>query len=57
MISQATGQGKVPVYAETESRFFPIVVPAEIEFIKDDQGKVTSLILHQGGRDMKAPKQ
>jgi hypothetical protein len=56
LITQATGQGKVPIFAETETKFFPIVVPAEIEFIKDDQGKVTSLILHQGGRDMKAPK-
>ena len=56
LMTQATGQGKVPIYAETETKFFPIVIPAEIEFIKDDQGKVTFLILHQGGRDMKAPK-
>jgi hypothetical protein len=56
LMTQATGQGKFPVYAETESKFFPLVIPAEIEFIKDDQGKVTSLVLHQGGRDMKAPK-
>jgi CubicO group peptidase (beta-lactamase class C family) len=56
LMTQATGQGKFPIYAETETKFFPLVVPAEIEFIKDDQGKVTSLILHQGGHDMKAPK-
>jgi hypothetical protein len=30
--------------------------PAEVEFLKDDQGRVTSLVLHQGGRDMTAPK-
>ena len=57
LMTQATGQGKVPIYAETETKFFPLVVPAEIEFVKDDQGKVTSLVLHQGGHDMKAPKQ
>jgi CubicO group peptidase (beta-lactamase class C family) len=56
LITQATGQGKVPIFAETETKFFPIVVPAEIEFIKDDQGKVTSLILHQNGHDMRAPR-
>jgi CubicO group peptidase (beta-lactamase class C family) len=56
LMTQATGQGKVPVYAETETKFFPTVIPAEIEFIKDDQGKVTSLVLHQNGHDMKAPK-
>ncbi len=55
LMTQATGQNKFPVYAETESKFFPLF-PAEIEFVKDDQGKVIALILHQGGRDMKAPK-
>ena len=57
LITQATGQGKIPIYAESESKFFPTVMPAEIEFIKDDQGKVTGLVLHhEGGHDMKAPK-
>jgi CubicO group peptidase (beta-lactamase class C family) len=56
LMTQATGQGKVPIYADTETKFFPTVIPAEIEFVKDDQGKVSSLILHQGGHDMKAPK-
>lgn len=56
LMTQATGQSKFPVYAETESKFFPLVVPAEIEFVKDDQGKVNALVLHQGGHDMKAPK-
>ena len=56
LMSQATGQDKIPIYAETETKFFPLVVPAEIEFMKDDQGKVNSLILHQGGHDMKAPR-
>ncbi|HKD62011.1 MAG TPA: serine hydrolase [Terracidiphilus sp.] len=56
LMTQATGQGKIPVYAESETKFFPTVVAAEIEFVKDPQGKVTHLILHQGGRDMNAPK-
>jgi CubicO group peptidase (beta-lactamase class C family) len=56
LMTQATGQGKLPVYAESETKFFPTVVPAEIEFVRDAQGKVTGLVLHQGGRDMKAPK-
>jgi CubicO group peptidase (beta-lactamase class C family) len=56
LMTQATGQGKVPLYAESETKFFPTVIPAEIEFFKDDQGKVTYLVLHQNGHDMKAPK-
>ena len=56
LMAQATGQGKIPIYAETETKFFPTAVPAEIEFFKDDLGKVAYIVLHQGGRDMKAPK-
>ena len=37
-------------------KFFPLEFPAEIEFVKDADGKVNALILHQGGRDMRAAK-
>ncbi len=56
LMTQATGQSKFAVYAKTENRFFPLDFPAEIEFVKDPDGKVNALILHQGGRDMKAPR-
>jgi hypothetical protein len=55
-MTQATGQGKIPIYAESETKFFPTVIPAEIEFFKDGQGKVTYLVLHQNGQEMKAQK-
>jgi CubicO group peptidase (beta-lactamase class C family) len=56
LMTQATGQPKFAVYAETENKFFPLDFPAQIEFVKDGDGKVNALILHQGGRDMKAPR-
>ncbi|MGB8536763.1 MAG: serine hydrolase [Acidobacteriaceae bacterium] len=56
LMIQATGEGKDPLYAETETKFFPTVVPAEIEFVKDVQGTVTHLVLHRNGHDIKAPK-
>jgi len=56
LVSQATHQQKVPLLAESDTKFFPTAFDAEIEFVKDDQGKVTHLVLHQGGRDMKAVK-
>ena len=56
LMTQATGQGKIGLYPSSETRFFPVVMEAEIEFAKDDQGKVTGLVLHQGGQNMKAPK-
>jgi len=36
--------------------FFLKVVDAQIEFFKDTGGAVTHLVLHQGGRDQKAPR-
>ena len=56
LTSQVSGQGKIPLFAKSETVFFPKVVDAEIEFLKDDQGAVNGLVLHQGGRDMKAPR-
>jgi len=56
LMSQATGQPKVALFAETETKFFLKVVDAQIEFFRDDHGAVTHLMLHQGGRDMKAPR-
>lgn len=52
LVTQATGQGKIPVYAETPVRFFPKVMDATIEFQKDSVGKVTSLVLEQNGNKM-----
>lgn len=56
LFAQATGQGKNELFAETETKFFLKVVAAQIEFFKDDAGKVTKLVLNQGGAKMDAPK-
>lgn len=56
LITQATGQPKFAIYGETETKFFPLEFPAELEFVKDEKGTVTAVVLHQGGHDMKAPK-
>jgi hypothetical protein len=53
---QLTGQPRFPVFAESETRFFLKVVDAQIEFANDDKGAVTSVTLHQGGRDQKAAR-
>jgi len=41
------------MFAESETRFFLKVVDAQVEFVKNDTGRVTNLVLHQGGQDMK----
>ena len=56
LMSQATGQSKVPIYAESETSFFLKVVDAKIDFAKDDKGAVTHLILTQGPNNVKAPR-
>jgi len=56
LMTQATGQPKFPVFAESETKFFLKVVDAQLEFVKNDKGEITHVILHQGGRDAKAPK-
>jgi hypothetical protein len=57
LISQMTGQGRIPLFAESQTMFFPKVVDAEIEFPKDDtKAPASQLILHQGGRDMTAKR-
>ncbi|HEV3036905.1 MAG TPA: serine hydrolase [Candidatus Angelobacter sp.] len=53
LMTQATGQNKLQLFAESETMFFLKVVDAQVEFVRNDKGQVTHLILHQGGRDMK----
>jgi hypothetical protein len=53
LMAQATNQPKFPIFPESETKFFLKVVDAQIEFLKDDKGDVTSLVLHQGGLDTK----
>lgn len=56
LVLQGTDEPKFPLFAESDTKFFPTAFDAEIEFFKDDQGKVTYLVLHQGGHDMKAAR-
>lgn len=57
LISQMTGQGKVPLFAESETMFFPKVVDAEIEFpASDTNAPADQLTLHQNGRNVTAKR-
>lgn len=49
LMTQATGQEKFPVFAESPTKFFLKVVDAQVEFMPDDSGGYGSIILHQGG--------
>lgn len=54
--TQLSGQPRVEIFPENESKFFLKVVPAQITFVPDKEGRVDALILHQGGHDTVAPR-
>ena len=56
LMVQATGQGKLEVFAETSARFFPKEIDAKVEFFKDAAGKITHLVLFQGGQKTEGKK-
>ncbi len=56
LTAQVSGQGRLPLFAESETRFFFKAVDAQIDFAKDPAGAVTSLTLHQNGHDLPAPR-
>ncbi len=56
LFGQATSQQKVEMFPQSATLFFLRVVDAQIEFVPDAAGMVTSLILHQGGPHLPAPR-
>jgi CubicO group peptidase (beta-lactamase class C family) len=56
MMTEATGQGKIEIFPESQTKFFTKVMEADITFVTDDQGRATSIILHQNGADHPAPR-
>ena len=50
------GQPKLQLFAEAPTEFFLKEVDAQITFEKDSTGKVTRLVLHQGGMNIPGVK-
>jgi len=44
------------MFPQAATLFFLRVVDAQIKFVPDAAGMVTSLILHQGGQHLPAPR-
>jgi D-alanyl-D-alanine-carboxypeptidase/D-alanyl-D-alanine-endopeptidase len=53
---QCTGQPMLGLRPISPDRFAVGGVPAEVSFERDAQGKVTALVLHQNGRDLRGPR-
>ncbi|HET8674685.1 MAG TPA: serine hydrolase, partial [Blastocatellia bacterium] len=55
-MAQATGQPKVEIFAETETKFFLTIIDAQLEFVKGADGKVTHMVFRQEGGVLEAKK-
>jgi redox-sensitive bicupin YhaK (pirin superfamily) len=53
---QLTGQNKFEIFATGAREYFLKVVDAQITFEVDSQMRTTSLVLHQGGREIRATR-
>ncbi len=56
LFAQLTGQPKLPISPLSESEFEWRVVKAKVQFVKDENGKVTKVLHHQGEAKIDAPK-
>jgi CubicO group peptidase (beta-lactamase class C family) len=55
-LKQPTGQSKATIYPQSETRFFRKDVDVEVSFVKDETGRVTHLIFHQEGQELRAKR-
>ena len=56
LFAQRTRQPKFEIFPKSETEFFWKVVDAQVEFVKDGEGKVTHAFHDQGGIAFTAPK-
>jgi serine-type D-Ala-D-Ala carboxypeptidase/endopeptidase len=56
LYGQPTGQDKFRLWPESETEFFLKEVDAQVTFVRDAQGVVTGMVLHQGGGNMTGKK-
>ena len=56
LTAQLGNQPRLPIFAESETRFFLRAVDAQLDFVKDDTGVVSHAVMHQNGRDTKAAR-
>ena len=56
LYAQLTGQPTFQVFPESTKEYFYKVVDAQLSFETDAQNRATALVLHQGGRDLRAAR-
>jgi CubicO group peptidase (beta-lactamase class C family) len=56
LMAQLTGQGVFEIFPESPTSFFWKIVDAQASFTLGPDGHATTLVLHQNGRDLPAPR-
>jgi CubicO group peptidase (beta-lactamase class C family) len=56
LMGQPAHGGKNVLFPESPTKFFIKELPVEIEFVPNDKGEISSLIVHQAGLDITATK-
>lgn len=56
LFMKAEGQEQFEIFADSVHNFFTKINDAEFEFVKDETGKVTKVVLNQGGRTAEAKR-
>lgn len=57
LMARATNQSALRIFPRSKTRFFYKMVDAEIEFVADDDGNISTLKLYQGGRVLTGQKE
>ena len=56
LMAQATGQGQFELFPESETKFFAKVTELSMTFVRGADGKVSHLLLMQGGKEVPAKR-
>ena len=56
LFTQATGQPRFEIFAQSETRFYVKEFAAQLEFVVEGEGPATSVVLFQGGRETPAKR-
>lgn len=56
LFSRLGAQPPLELFAQSQTKFMPKAVPAEIEFVLDAGGATTAVTIHQNGREITMPR-
>lgn len=56
LMGEAAGKPKIQLVPQSETRFLIKEAKAEVEFVKNDKGKVTHLVYREGDKEMEAKR-